>query len=227
MKKEKTVIAITIGLICFIIVYVMMIQFKTVEQTDISGIEFMRETELRDSLANWKTKYEEAQLQLEDVNNKIADYEEKKESDEETQKLLEEDLNESNMLLGKTDVEGEGIILTLQDNSEQTITYSNLLEIINELNLAGAEAISINEERVIAMTDFANVGNFIIINSKRITSPYTIKAIGDQTYLQSALNIKGGLIDNYKSLGYTVKLEVKNNIEIKKYNGEMTLKYIK
>lgn len=227
MKKDKIVIAITIGLICFIIVYVMMIQFKTVEQTDISGIEFMRETELRDSLANWKTKYEEAQLQLEDVNNKILEYEEKKESDEETQKLLENDLNESNMLLGKTDVEGEGIILTLQDNSEQSISYSNLLEIINELNLAGAEAISVNEERVISMTDFANVGNFIIVNSRRITSPYTIKAIGDQTYLQSALNIKGGLIDNYKSLGYTVKLEVKNNIEIKKYNGEMTLKYIK
>ena len=127
MKKDKIVIAITIGLICFIIVYVMMIQFKTVEQTDISGIEFMRETELRDSLANWKTKYEEAQLQLEDVNNKILEYEEKKESDEETQKLLENDLNESNMLLGKTDVEGEGIILTLQDNSEQSISYSNLL----------------------------------------------------------------------------------------------------
>ena len=66
-----------------------------------------------------------------------------------------------------------------------------------------------------------------MVNKKRTTSPYTIKAIGDQTYLQSALNIKGGLIDNYKSLGYTVKLEVKNNIEIKKYNGEMLLKYIK
>ena len=50
---------------------------------------------------------------------------------------------------------------------------------------------------------------------------------GISSYLQSALNIKGGLIDNYKSLGYTVKLEVKNNIEIKKYNGEMLLKYIK
>lgn len=227
MKKEKKVIAITIGLICFIIVYVMMIQFKTVEQTDISGIEFMRETELRDALANWKTKYGEVQMQVDDVNKKIQEYEEKRESDEETQKLLEEDLNESNMLLGKTDVEGQGIVLTLQDSGEESVTYLNILEIVNELNMAGAEAISINNERIISMTDFVSVGNFIMINKRRTTSPYTIKAIGDQTYLQSALNIKGGLMDKYKSLGYTIKLEVRNNIEIKKYNGEMTLKYIK
>ena len=227
MNKEKKIISITIGLICFIIVYVMMIQFKTVRQTDISGIEYMRETELRDALANWKTKYEEVQLQLEDVNKKILEYEEKRESDEETQKLLADDLLNANMILGKTDVEGQGIILTIQDNGEQSVTYSNILEIVNELNMAGAEAISINDERIISMTEFTSVGNFILINNRRTASPYTIKAIGDQTYLQSALNIKGGLIDNYKSLGYNVKLEVKNNIEIKKYNGEMILKYIK
>ena len=227
MNKEKKIISITIGLICFIIVYVMMIQFKTVRQTDISGIEYMRETELRDALANWKTKYEEVNLQIEDVNKKIQEYEEKRESDEETQKLLADDLLNANMILGKTDVEGQGIILTIQDNGEQSVTYSNILEIVNELNMAGAEAISINDERIISMTEFTSVGNFILINNKRTASPYTIKAIGDQTYLQSALNIKGGLIDNYKSLGYNVKLEVKNNIEIKKYNGEMILKYIK
>ena len=227
MNKEKKIISITIGLICFIIVYVMMIQFKTVRQTDISGIEYMRETELRDALANWKTKYEEVNVQIEDVNKKIQEYEEKRESDEETQKLLADDLLNANMILGKTDVEGQGIILTIQDNGEQSVTYSNILEIVNELNMAGAEAISINDERIISMTEFTSVGNFILINNRRTASPYTIKAIGDQTYLQSALNIKGGLIDNYKSLGYNVKLEVKNNIEIKKYNGEMILKYIK
>ena len=227
MNKEKMIISITIGLICFIIVYVMMIQFKTVRQTDISGIEYMRETELRDALANWKTKYEEVNLQIEDVNKKIQEYEEKRESDEETQKLLADDLLNANMILGKTDVEGQGIILTIQDNGEQSVTYSNILEIVNELNMAGAEAISINDERIISMTEFTSVGNFILINNRRTASPYTIKAIGDQTYLQSALNIKGGLIDNYKSLGYNVKMEVKNNIEIKKYNGEMILKYIK
>ena len=227
MNKEKMIISITIGLICFIIVYVMMIQFKTVRQTDISGIEYMRETELRDALANWKTKYEEVNTQVDDVNKKIQEYEEKRESDEETQKLLADDLLNANMILGKTDVEGQGIILTIQDNGEQSVTYSNILEIVNELNMAGAEAISINDERIISMTEFTSVGNFILINNRRTASPYTIKAIGDQTYLQSALNIKGGLIDNYKSLGYNVKLEVKNNIEIKKYNGEMKLKYIK
>ena len=59
MKKGKITMIITIGISCFALVLVMFMQFKIVNETDITSIENMREAELRTELANWKSKYEE------------------------------------------------------------------------------------------------------------------------------------------------------------------------
>ena len=59
--------SITIGIACFALMLVMFMQFKVVEQTDITAIETMRETELRTELADWKAKYEEAETKLEET----------------------------------------------------------------------------------------------------------------------------------------------------------------
>jgi len=99
------------------------------------------------------------------------------------------------------------------------------LQLINELTLAGAEAISINDQRIVAMTDVVNPLDFILINGERVTSPFTIKAIGDTTHLQSALSIKGGYMDIYSKL-FSMTLE-KQNVVINKYDKKMTLNYVK
>lgn len=95
MKKGKMTMTITIGIICFILVYIMFMQFKTVEKTDISGIENMRETELREALSDWKTKQEEAEKQLEATNEKLEEYKKKVESNENATELLQEELERS------------------------------------------------------------------------------------------------------------------------------------
>ena len=228
MKKGKWTIIITIGIMSFLLVLVMFMQFKVVEETDIAGIETMRETELREALADWKEKYEETSKKLEDNREKIAEYEAKISENKEASELIEEELEEANMVLGKTDVEGDGVIITLTDNDEKTYTYVNLLDLINELKLAGAEAISINDVRVTTYTYIANISNRYIIlnNNTRISSPYVIKAMGDQTNMQSNLNIKGGYIYVLSKNGYTISMEAKKNIKIGKYTGEFDLKYI-
>ena len=227
IDKSKLAVAITISIMCFIIVYVICIQFKTVEKIDVTEIETMREAELRDSLADWKEKYQEAIEQLEETNNKITEYENRIESDQASGELLEADLEKAKLLLGLTDVEGKGLTIKMSDNDETTVISMDLLDLVNELNSAGAEAISINGHRIVAMTDIVDVEQFVMINGKRITSPYTIKVIGDLTYLQSALNIKNGFLDKYKTNGYTITMEASDNITIGKYDGDMTLDYVK
>ena len=64
MKKEKLIMSIIIGLVCFVLVYVMFLQFKVVEQTDLTQIESMQEQELTKALASWKSKYEEVNQEL-------------------------------------------------------------------------------------------------------------------------------------------------------------------
>lgn len=224
MNKNKIIMAISIGVLCIILVSVMFAQFKTVEETDITGIEQARESELQTMLASWKTKYEEVEEKLTDTQNKIAEYQQKLDSNEQASELIDEELEQTNLLVGKTTVTGEGVIITLEDNDEKTILDSDLRTLVNELKLAGAEAISINNERILNMTEIVDVNDFILINENRIVSPYVVKAIGNQTYLSSALSLKvSGFIDSYQKLGKTVKMTKEKNIKIEAYNGRKNL----
>ena len=230
IKKGKITMTITIAISCFALVLVMFMQFKIVNQTDITAIENMRETELRTELANWKAKYEETQTKYQETVAKIEEYKQTKQSNEQTEKLVNSELEQLNMALGKTDVEGEGIEIVLRENAEEEISKINaddLLVIINELKLAGSEAISINEERIINMSDIVTINNtFIKVNGQRILAPYVIKAIGNQTYLESALLGNGGYVDELKKLGHDISIEKTNKVKIPKYKDEIKIKYI-
>ena len=232
-KKGKIIVTITIGIACLALSLVMFMQFKLVNETDITSIENMREEELRTELAAWKERYEEANAQYKEKSNTLQEYKEKEESDTETSNLVNEELERVNLLLGKTDVQGEGITITLRDTTTDegkilNITSDALNLIINELKYAGAEAICVNEERIINMSDIVEINDrsLILVNGQRVISPYIIKAIGDQTYLESTLVGKGGSIDELRKQGYDIAVEKSDNITIQKYNQEINTKYI-
>lgn len=227
MKKGKIIVTITIAIACFILAMVMCMQFKIVKETDITSIETMREEELRSELANWKQLYKEAEEQYNEKVAKLSEYREKQQSTEESSKLVEKELAQTNMYLGKTDVEGQGIIITLNDMDEDSISAEDLLLIVDYLKLAGAEAISINGERIINMSDIVYIGNSIIfVNQQRILSPYIIQAIGDPTKLESTLLGNGGYVELLRNIGFDINIEKDNKIIIKKYNKEIGHKYI-
>lgn len=227
-NKGKMIMIITIGIMCVILITVMFMQFKVVEETDITSIETMREAELRTEIASWKTKYEEMNKKYTETVTTINEYKEKEQNDQESTELLQKELEKANLLLGKTDVTGKGIVVTLTDNEYKDIEAYDLIQLINELRLAGAEAISVNDERIVATSDIAYINNtLIVINGKKMSSPYVVKAIGDQSYLESGLTTKDtGYIDVYiKGNKKTATIERQDEIQILKYDGEMSLKY--
>ena len=230
IKKGKITMIITVGIACFVLALVMTMQFKIVNETDITSIENMREAELTTELANWKSKYEETNQKYEETVAKIEEYKQTKQSNEETSKILDEELQQVNMILGKTDVEGEGIEITIRetDNEEiEKVTADDLLLIVNQLKNAGAEAISINDERIINMSDIVDISlTFIKVNGQRIIAPYVIKAIGNPSYLESALTGNGGYVDEMKKIGQDVSIEKPNKVKILKYNDEIKIKYM-
>lgn len=215
---------ISIGTIALILTMVLFIQFKTVKETDITAIETMREAELRTELASWKSKYDEISTKLQDTEEKISNYRNDIENNEKSSQLLEQELMDTEKYLGYTDLEGEGISVKLDDTEYKQVESSDILSLVNELRLAGAEAISINEERVVSTTEIVNVDTrFIIVNGKRIVAPYEIKAIGDKKYLESAISIKGGYVDEIKAKEITINYSIEDNITIPKFSGKMTL----
>ena len=230
MKKGKIIMTITIGIACFVLVAIMFMQFKIVNETDITSIEVMQEAELRTELSNWKEKYEEANQKYEKTKATIEKYKKTKEVKEETSKLLEQELEQVNMALGTTDVEGQGIVITIKEGDTDEfnkISSDDLLIIANALKLAGAEAVSINDERIIRY-DMASINNntFIKVNGQRILPPYVIKAIGNPTYLESELVGSGGYVDVLRKLGHDITIEPSDKVLINKIKEDITTKYI-
>lgn len=230
IKKGKITMAITIGIACLALALVMSMQFKIVNETDIISIENMREDELRTELANWKSKYEETETKYEETVAKIEEYKQTKQSNEETEKIVEQELEQVDLTLGKTDVQGEGIEVTLKDTENEEVARINaddLLIIVNSLKMAGAEAISINDERIINMSDIVDINDsFIKINGQRILAPYVIKTIGNSSYLETALTGNGGHVDEMKKIGQNVSIQKLDKVKILKYNNEISTKYI-
>lgn len=238
INKEKLVMSITIGISCFALMMVMFMQFKMVNQTDITEIETMQESELKLELASWRQKYNELNERYNEVATKLEEYKTESVSDAQTAQLLEKELQQLNEALGITDVEGEGIVIQLVDKKGEPlddidyvypINAENLLIIVNQLFAAGAEAVSINGHRVITTTSLVDIGytEFIRINGKRIPdNTYVINAIGDPDYLRSAVLGKGGHVDELKELGHETSVENSKNILIEKYDGEINSRYI-
>lgn len=234
MKKGKVVITITVGLICFILTYVIFIQFKTIEETNITEVETLTEAELREKVVSWRKKYEEVNKKLDETNIKISEYRQKKEANQEASELLDKELLQAQRLAGETDVRGDGIVVTIVDKEDteysQDITVYDMLYLLNELKAAGAEAISINDQRIINMSDIADINftdgsHYMLVNKEeKFVSTYVVKAIGDPKYLASALTNKNvGFMDQYRD---NATLERQNNITIPKYSGEIRIKYI-
>ena len=98
------------------------------------------------------------------------------------------------ILAGTLPAQGPGVRITLND-PEGKMTSSNLLDAIEELRDAGAEAIQINGSvRVVASTDFVDDAPGIRIDGQKLNSPYVVEAIGESHNLSEAANFPGGLV---------------------------------
>jgi len=230
MKKGKFTITITIGIMCFILTMLIFMQVKTISQTDISELEIMRESELKTEITSLKTKYEEVVAKIQETNDKILEYEAAAIEGKEAHELLENELKETEDLLGKNAVIGEGIIIKMSNSGTSKINSEDLLNLTNILKNAGAEAISINEQRIVYDTYIVDINgtNYITINGERIVAPYTIKAIGNTTYLESSVAQKNyGYIDTQIAEGKQVTLERTESVNIPAYNNSLEFEYVK
>ena len=232
--KEKH-ISIILGFMCFLLTVGIFMQIKTVSQNSIKLGTNRAENELRDSVLKWKEKYDLAYDQLEKKEARLEKLREKASNTGESSESIKTELETNNIELGLTEVIGQGITITLSDGdgkggnkldlSSYLVHYSDLIEVINALKNAGAEAISINDQRITNSTAITCVGNVIKINNEKIGVPFTINAIGSPEKLYGALTMLGGYIDKLKDEGVSVKIEKQSSITIPKYTGIYKFEY--
>ena len=128
-----------------------------------------------------------------------------------------ERLYSSNKIVGKSSVIGEGLEIIIEE-TESKLTALSFLQIVNDLNSAGAKAISINGQRITNMTDMMDIsGTYILINSNPIKAPYIIDVIGNQEKIENTLNYNNSYITKIKSKGNNVDIYRIKNIKIDEY----------
>lgn len=231
--KDKN-IAIMLGVMCFLLTVGICIQVRTVTSNASRMGRTYAENELRDSVLKWKEKYDLAYQKLETKEARLEKLRETVSNSSESSETAKSDLEKNNMALGGSEVIGPGITIILKDGeinankldvSSYLVHYSDLVEVINALKNAGAEAISVNGQRIVNTTAISCAGNIIRVNNEKVGVPFVINAIGSKEKLYGALTMLGGYIDKLKEDGVTVDITQQNSITIPKYDGVYKFEY--
>lgn len=234
MNKKQ--IAITLGVMCILLTSGIIIQINTIKKNSISNSIKTSNNDLRDEVLKWKEKYEKTYLELQESENKLEQVRQEASKDNNSFTEMEQELKSMNSLLGLTDLTGEGIIITVADNDNASIKDGDLLkdelvhntdiiELVNELKNTGAEAISVNGQRVVSTTAIDCVGAVITVNGVKINSPFTISAIGNRERL-NGITRPGSYIEFMEEDGIVIEVKKSSEVTIPKYNKVMNAKYM-
>ncbi|MEU3340175.1 DUF881 domain-containing protein [Streptomyces sp. NPDC002144] len=132
---------------------------------------------------------------------------------EEARKQTIEKERQLGILAGTVAAQGPGITLTIED-AKGAVESDSLLDTIQELRAAGAEAIQVNGVRVVASTYFTDSGKSVTVDGNKINAPYRFKVIGKPADLEPALNIPGGVVQTLEKEQATVTVERSNKIVV-------------
>ncbi|MDR0286677.1 MAG: DUF881 domain-containing protein [Clostridiales bacterium] len=193
------------------------------QQQKDNAIALLKETNdennvLTDELNNSKNKYDFEYKQLSDESQSFL----------ENSKMLNDEINLYMGIAGLTDVDGPGIEIRLDDANTitGTITDENgivhdyiIADLLNVLKYSGAEAISVNDERIMPFSGVICSGTSITINDKRLFAPFVIKAIGDKTSLEKGVTESKVYTNSILNHNLLFDMNRNDSVKILKYSG--------
>lgn len=226
--KEKQVLVI-LFIMCLLLTIGICIQIKTVSKATIGAGSSSTQNELRDEVLRMDEKYKRTQEKLNEKQEELDELISNISNTDSNSLKYSKRLEELESLLGYNTLEGTGIIITIRDAevssnvlniSDYLVHDKDLLQIVNALVNAGAEAVDINGQRIVSTTSITCIGNVIKINDEKVGTPYVISAIGSVEKLYGAMTMPGGYLsllqDEYN---LRVNVEKSNFVKVQKYDG--------
>ena len=226
-------VSISILLVAVVLGAMMVFQFRTTSSID-KGVSLSREQEL--SIERKQLERDILHLQ-EEVADLTAKLNEAGQGQTGTAGALESQLARLKLYAGLLPVAGPGVEVLLDNLPDRArpggvsgfdnIRDDDLLKVINELRGVGAEAIAINGQRILSTTEIRLAGNHINVNLTKLSPPYRVSAVGNAGALKSGMEIKGGLVEYLDTLGISVKVQIKDSVQIPAYTGAVHFEYAK
>ena len=213
-----------IACVCMVLGFMLAVQFRATEDMKAS-VSQQRVEDLSERLLATEAERDKLQADLKTI--------------QESKEAQDTNSTDENLRLrgGFTDVIGPGIVVTLDDSKSTSKAGENpnlyiihdddLLRVINELRAAGAEAISINGQRLIGTSEIRCAGPTLSVNNVRSAPPFRISAIGDPDSLEKAIKMRGGVEDTLKVWGIQIEVAKKDKVHIPAYKGVASFQYAK
>lgn len=237
MKSIKGQLAV--GIVCIVLGLVLALQFKSVQINYLEGIAPAQKAQ--ELVTELKKVRQEKQQLLNEINtleSKINGIQEAESKEDALIKNLSADLEKYKIIAGLRSVKGPGIVVAVDDPpvdpefsmdySTIMVNYDLLLSLVNKLNNAGAEAISVNDQRIVSRTEIILAGKNVNINSVPMAPPFIIKAIGDPDTLEATLNIRFGIASEMREqYGLQVSIKKQDEVIIPRYNEVIKFRYAK
>lgn len=238
--KNKLTEFFSVFLLCIVFGFLVGLQLKSVHANSkvYNDNQLLRADELQAMLNTQVETNTKLSKELDEVKSQLSKYREEAANSSGLGKALAEQLQTAEITAGTTKVQGTGVIVTMKEdptfktsgkstvNEDLYIIHDDdVLKVVNELRDAGAEAVSINGERLLATSEIRCSGSTISINNHRYSVPYVITAIGEPKTMEAALTMKHGVIESLAPWGVLVSVKKMDKVEVPAYAESIQYKY--
>jgi uncharacterized protein YlxW (UPF0749 family) len=221
-----------IAFVCMVLGIMLSTQFKVQRQVDLIDVTgLQRAQDLSEQLQKAEKERDALMGELEHTRNQIL----MMATSQTDFRNLSDQLIQARLHAGLIGLTGPGVVITMNDstrpvtpgeNSNNFIIHDeDVLKVINELYAGGAEALSINGQRLIGRSEIRCTGPTITINGVRTAPPIMITAVGDATKLESAIMMRGGVAEGLKQWGIVISLKKETTVTVPPYKGSLVLEY--
>lgn len=215
---------LAIALVCVVLGIMLAVQFRTTQDIK-SSIPYQRVEDLSQRLSQTEKERDALVNQVQELKRTSG------------VEAASKEFERIKMGAGVVAVEGPGIIVTIDDSKRPSkpgenpnlylIHDDDILKVINELWAAGAEAISINEQRLIASSEIRCAGPTLSVNNARYSPPYEVRVIGEPTTLENALKMRGGVIETLQFWGIQVTIKTQEVVNVPAFKGTFRFEFAK
>jgi uncharacterized protein YlxW (UPF0749 family) len=202
-----------IALACGLLGFVLVAQVRATENVG-ERLQGEREEDLAQILSNLSAEADRLTLEITDQRLTLLALQNAAQGDQVALRTLEQRLEELRILAGVVAAEGEGIVFTIHDPEGQ-VRQDLLVDAIQELRDAGAEAMAVNGIRLVVSSAFSIRNGRLLLDGQRLSAPYRIAAIGPAETMAKALAIPGGAIDTLQAReGVRAEVEQLEQLEV-------------
>lgn len=220
-----------VALVCVVLGFMLSTQFKVQKQVAKNVTSMGRAQELASQLQAAEHERDRLMIEADDLRSQVLSL---AKNQVEFQDLAQQ-LELAQLYAGLIPVSGRGVTITLNDSTRPITPGENpnaliihdedVLKTVNELAASGAEAISINGQRLTARSEIRCTGPTITINGVRTAPPIVITAVGDPDALESSLTMRGGVFENLKLYGIIASVKKENMVTVPAYKGSLKLTF--